>query len=103
MTKLDAERLAPCQMLSFGTGRAGFEQLLSWCDEGDALRARWQRNLEIAARCKHLNDRNGAVVAVRLNQVRNHLAVLRGGGSLPEYGRQGARVERFARREFGLA
>jgi flagellar biosynthesis protein FlgN len=103
LTRLDAERLAPGRMLSFGDGRDGFARLLAWCDSDQKLRARWEQNLAIARRCKDLNDRNGAVVALKLSQVRQALATLRGGGTLPVYGRQGGTVSRFARRELGLA
>ena len=103
LTRLDAERLAPGRMLAFGDGREGFGKLLAWCDSGDALRTRWEQNLLIARRCKDLNDRNGAVVALKLSQVRQALAQLRGGGSVPVYGRQGSNVQKFARRELGQA
>ena len=89
-------------MLSFGSGREGFERLLAWCDPGQDLRQLWHSNLQLARRCKELNDRNGAVVTLKLGQVQQLLATLRGGG--PDvYGRQGARFEGFARRELGQA
>jgi flagellar biosynthesis protein FlgN len=103
LSRLDAERTATCRMLSFGEGRTGFEKLLAWCDLDRQLRARWQRNLEVARRCKELNDRNGAVVALKLGQVQQLLATLRGGSVEPVYGRQGARFDGFARRELGQA
>ena len=103
LTRLDTERATACRMLSFGGGRDGFEKLLSWCDPGGDLRRRWQHNLLIARRCKELNDRNGAVVALKLGQVQQLLATLRGGGAPAVYGRQGARFDGFARRELGQA
>jgi flagellar biosynthesis protein FlgN len=101
--RLDAERNSTCRMLACGEGRPGFEKLLAWCDLNQALRARWLRNLEVASRCKDLNDRNGAVVALKLNQVQKLLATLRGGSVEPAYGRQGKRFDGFARRELGQA
>ena len=101
--RLDAERTTTCRMLSFGEGRTGFEKLLAWCDSDRKLRARWQHNLEVAGRCKDLNDRNGAVVALKLGQVQQLLATLRGGSVEPAYGKQGARFDGFARRELGQA
>ena len=103
LSRLDAERTATCRMLSFGAGRSGFEKLLDWCDTDKTLYARWQRNLEVARRCKDQNDRNGAVVALKLGQVQQLLATLRGGSVEPAYGRQGARFDGFARRELGQA
>lgn len=103
LSRLDTERTTTCRMLSYGEGRQGFERLLSWCDPGNALHSRWQRNLQLARHCRNLNDRNGAVVALKLGQVQKLLATLRGGTVEPAYGRQGARFEGFARRELGQA
>jgi flagellar biosynthesis/type III secretory pathway chaperone len=103
LTRLDTERTDACRMLSFGTGREGLERLLAWCDPAQDLRARWQANLQAARRCKELNDRNGAIVTVKLGQVQQLLATLRGGSGDPVYRRQGARFEGFGRRELGRA
>lgn len=103
LTRLDQERTAACRMLSFGSGREGCEKLLSWCDPDGALHARWQDNLRITRRCKELNDRNGAVVAIKLGQVQKLLSTLRGGTAPSVYGPQGARFEGFATRELGQA
>ena len=103
LTRLDAERTAACRMLSFAAGREGFEKLLTWCDPGRSLRERWQDNLKIARRCQEMNDRNGAVVSLKLGQVQQLLATLRGGAAAPVYGRQGARFDGFATRDLGQA
>jgi flagella synthesis protein FlgN len=104
LTRLDAERMDACRMLSYPANRAGFERLLSWCDNDRALLGRWERNLQTARRCKELNDRNGAVVALKLGQVRQLLSTLRGSSDAPAtYGRQGARFEGFGHRELGQA
>jgi flagellar biosynthesis protein FlgN len=102
LSRLDTERTEACRMLSFGSGRENFTRLLAWCDPDQTLRHQWQRNLQLARRCKELNDRNGAVVALKLGQVQQLLATLRGGGP-SVYGRQGVRFEGFARRELGQA
>ena len=102
LTRLDAERMSTCRMLSFGSGREAFEKLLAWCDTTQQLRAAWLRNLDLARRCQGLNDRNGAVVALKLGRVQQLLTTLR--GSAPAvYGRQGARFAGFAQRELGQA
>jgi flagellar biosynthesis/type III secretory pathway chaperone len=104
LARLDAERMDACRMLSHAANRAGFEQLLAWCDPGRALHGQWQRNLQVAQRCKDLNDRNGAVVALKLGQVRQLLSTLRGAGAAPSsYGREGPRFEGFQHRELGQA
>ncbi len=104
LTRLDAERMEACRMLSYQANRDGFERLLAWCDPSHALRQKWQANLQVARRCKDLNDRNGAVVALKLGQVRQLLSTLRGGAaSAQTYGRQGSRFEGFQRRELGQA
>lgn len=103
LMQLDLERTATCRMLPFGEGRDGFERLLGWCDSGGSLQSCWQANLQSARRCKELNDSNGAVVALKLNHVQKLLAMLRGGGAAPAYGRQGLRVAGFAPRELGQA
>jgi flagellar biosynthesis protein FlgN len=103
LTRLEAERSASCRMLSFGTGREGFEQLLGWCDDQGELRQRWQTNLKLARRCKDQNDRNGAVVTVKLNHVQKLLTVMRGGAPSPVYAPQAARYAGLASRELGQA
>ncbi len=104
LTRLDAERMDACRMLSYPAKRDGFERVLAWCAPGQQLHAHGQRNLQAARRCKELNDRNGAVVALKLGQVRQLLSTLRGGTGAPAtYGRQGARFEGFAHRELGQA
>jgi flagella synthesis protein FlgN len=104
LSRLDAERMDACRMLSHPANRDGFERLLAWCDPARQLHSHWQRNLQVARRCKDLNDRNGAVVALKLGQVRQLLATLRGNDAAPgTYGRQGARFEGFGHRELGQA
>lgn len=104
LASLDAERTGTCRMLSFGTGREGITGLYAWCDPSGHLLAQWQSNLRTARRCKDQNDRNGSVVSLRMGQVQQLLATLRGGTpSAPVYGRQGLRATGYARRELGQA
>ena len=103
LSRLDADRVATCRMLSFPGGREGFEQLLSWCDPSLALQQRWQENLLVAGRCKILNDGNGAVVTLKLGQVQKRLATLRGGKVGDVYGRGGASYDGFTQRALGQA
>ena len=103
LSKLDAERTATCHMLCCGEGRQGFEGLFIWCDPGNGLHSFWLRNLQVARHYNNLNDRNGAVVALRFGQVQKLLATLRGGTVESVYWRHGARIDGIARRELGQA
>jgi flagellar biosynthesis/type III secretory pathway chaperone len=103
LTRLEVERAASCRMLSFGEGRVAFEKLLDWCDADGALRQRWQSNLQQARRCRDLNERNGAVVAVQLNHVQQLLAAMRGGAAPAVYSPQATRTSGFATRELAQA
>lgn len=103
LTRLAGERDNNCRLLSFKPGRNGFEQLLRWCDASGALLQRWQSNLAQARRCRDLNDRNGAVVAVKLNHVQTLLGALRGEVAEPVYSQQPRPMAGFATRELGIA
>lgn len=103
LTRLAGERNSSCRMLSFGEGRDAFEQLLAWCDPSGELPRRWQVNLDHARRCKDFNDRNGALVAVKLNHVQKLLTAMRGGAAEVVYAPQSARYAAFATRELGQA
>jgi flagellar biosynthesis/type III secretory pathway chaperone len=103
LMRLETERTSACKMLSFGEGPAAFEKLMTWCDRGGALRRQWQANLVAARRCQNINDRNGAVVKVKLGRVQKLLATVRGSETPPVYGRQGARYGAVAVRDLGQA
>jgi flagellar biosynthesis/type III secretory pathway chaperone len=103
LTQLDAERLDSCRMLSFGGDRGALEKLFQWADPSARLQSRWRANLEIARRCKEHNDRNGAIVSVKLGRVQRLLAKLRGAPSAPVYGRRGGRDSQLAARDLGRA
>lgn len=103
LTRLDAERRDLCRMVAPGGGRSDFDQLLRWCDVDGELRTRWLTNLDLARSCKEHNDRNGAVVSVKLNHVHKLLTALRGGGSSPVYAPGARGAAGFAPRELGRA
>jgi flagellar biosynthesis/type III secretory pathway chaperone len=103
LMRLEAERSSACKMLSFGQGPAAFEKLMRWCDRSGALRRQWQANLVAARRCQNINDRNGAVVKVKLGRVQKLLATVRGSETPPVYGRRGARYGAVAVRDLGQA
>jgi len=103
LARLDGERADACRMLSFGTGPGALERLFAWADPGASLRGRWQDNLQIARRCKDINDRNGAIVSVKLGQVQRLLGKLRGAQAPSVYSPKGARYARVDARNLGSA
>jgi flagellar biosynthesis/type III secretory pathway chaperone len=103
LARLATERDHSCRLLSFKPGRMGFEQLLQWCDATGDLARRWRSNLDHARRCRDQNDRNGALVAVKLNHVQTMLGALRGEVAEPVYSPQPRPMAGFATRELGVA
>ncbi len=89
--RVEQERGALCR----DTGRAddlkGLEDLLRWCDLQGTLAKGWALNCAAAAKCRALNDRNGALVAARLTHVQARLGVLiEGRRDAVTYGPRGA-------------
>jgi flagellar biosynthesis/type III secretory pathway chaperone len=103
LTRLDAERMSTCRMLSFGTGPHAMARLLEWADPSGALRHRWSQNLDIARRCKAVNDRNGAIVSAKLGRVQQLLGKLRGSSTPAIYSARGGRYGALGSRNLGCA
>ena len=103
LSRLDAERADTCRMLSFGSGRGALDRLYAWADPSAGLQAKWSSNLECARRCKTLNDKNGAIVAAKLNRVQQLLGKLRGNSTPPVYSSKGARYGAMGLRDLGSA
>jgi flagella synthesis protein FlgN len=103
LSKLDAERADTCRMLSFGSDRGALDRLFEWADPGAGLRQRWSSNLELARRCKAINDRNGAIVAAKLGRVQQLLGKLRGTTPPPVYNARGSRYGGLGARDLGRA
>jgi flagellar biosynthesis protein FlgN len=74
--RVDEERRALCLDLGRPLDLAGLEGLIRWCDPKGMLAGRWAECSEAAARCRKLNDRNGALVAARLKHVQARLGTL---------------------------
>jgi flagellar biosynthesis/type III secretory pathway chaperone len=90
-------------MLSFGADAAGLDKLLNWADPTRSLRTRWVTNLELARRCKAINDRNGAIVAAKLDRVQKLLGHLRGSKPAPVYTSKASRYASLGVRSLGVA
>lgn len=103
LSRIGVERSDAGRMLSFGTDRAGLEMLFDWADPTTALRTKWSANLDIARRCKALNDTNGAIVTAKLDRVQQLLGKLRGTTAPPTYGPRGSRYASLAPRDLGCA
>lgn len=103
LSKLDAERTATCRMLSFGDGHGALDQMLEWADPSGGLKSRWKTNLDLARRCKAINDQNGAIVSAQLGRVQQLLGKLRGATAPPVYSARGARYANLGLRDLGCA
>jgi flagellar biosynthesis/type III secretory pathway chaperone len=103
LSRLEAERSDTCRMFSFGTGLGALERLLDWADPGATLSRQWASNLEIARRCKAINDRNGAIVGAKLGRVQQLLGKLRGVSAPPIYNAKCARYGDLGLRDLGRA
>jgi flagellar biosynthesis/type III secretory pathway chaperone len=87
LTRLAHERADSCRLLAPAAG----------------LQRQWQANLAHARSLRDLNERNGALVAVKLNHVQTLLATLRGSQIEPDYNPQAARHSLLNSRELGSA
>ena len=89
--RLDEERRSLCRMLGYAADVSGTERLLRWCDPQSTLAARWAECAARTAKCRELNDRNGALVSARLQRVQTLLGALIGRARESNtYGRRGA-------------
>jgi flagellar biosynthesis protein FlgN len=74
--RVDEERRALCLDSGRPLDLKGLEDLIRWCDPTGTLAGRWTECSDAAARCRKLNDRNGALVAARLKHVQARLGTL---------------------------
>lgn len=90
VVRADGERAALCRRLGYEVSPGGLAALIRACDVGGALAAHWAQCTAVAARCRALNDRNGALAGARLRHVRARLAtLLHGRGEAVAYGPRG--------------
>jgi flagella synthesis protein FlgN len=74
--RVDEERRTLCRDMGREVDLKGLEDLLRWCDPRGSLAGSWAECSQAAARCRSLNDRNGALVAARLKHVQARLGTL---------------------------
>lgn len=90
LLRVEDERRSLCRMMNVPTDVQGLERLLRWCDPSNSMQRRLGECAQRAARCRELNERNGALVTARLKKVEGMLDVLTGRANQPKvYGRQG--------------
>jgi flagellar biosynthesis protein FlgN len=90
LLRIEDERRSLCRMMNVPTDAQGLERLLRWCDPSNTMQRRLGECHQRAARCRELNERNGALVTARLKKVEGMLDVLTGRANQPKvYGRQG--------------
>ena len=89
--RVDEQRRALCSDLGYALDLKGLEELIRWCDPKGALVRGWAECSATAAKCRQLNDRNGALVAARLQHVQARLGTLiEGRREAVTYGPRGA-------------
>lgn len=90
LVRIEDERRALCRMHNVTADKLGLERLLNWCDPTQSLKPRIADCAERAGRCRHLNERNGALVTARLKRVEGLLEVITGRQAQPKvYGKHG--------------
>jgi flagella synthesis protein FlgN len=89
--QVEEQRRTLCRDMGRPDDLKGLEQLLRWCDPQGMLRQGWAQCCAAAENCRKLNDRNGALVAARLQHVQARLGVLISGRrDAMTYGPRGA-------------
>jgi len=92
LLRLEDERRQLCRLLGKGDDQAAMMALVSWCDPTGTLADAYQRCATQAQRCREQNNRNGALVAARLQRVSKLLDTMNGNApSSATYGPDGAR------------
>jgi flagella synthesis protein FlgN len=90
LVAIEDERRSLCRAMNVPADASGLDKLLTWCDPSHRLKTRWSACADRAARCRSLNDRNGALVSARLKRVEGMLGVITGRANQPKvYGSKG--------------
>ncbi|HUK02344.1 MAG TPA: flagellar protein FlgN [Steroidobacteraceae bacterium] len=91
VVRADEDRRSLCRNLGYEPDVQGLEQLMRWCDPTGTLAKDWAECASAAAACRQRNDRNGALVNARLQNVQGRLGVLvQGTRDQFTYGRRSA-------------
>jgi flagellar biosynthesis/type III secretory pathway chaperone len=84
LLRLEDERRQLCRLLGKGADPAAVSAVLKWCDPQGTLSEAYSRCASQALRCREQNDRNGALVAARLQRVSSMLGALTPAGPAGE-------------------
>lgn len=91
LLRLQEERRDVLRALNLADTPSALDSLLNQFPDGGALRRRWKQALDLATRCRDLNERNGALVTARLKRVEGMLEVMTGEATGPKvYGPRGS-------------
>lgn len=81
LARVEEQRRSLCSLHGYSADHAGLEGLMVWCDPQGTLVSRLRECAKRAADCRDLNDRNGTLVAAKLQRVEGLLGALTGRGS----------------------
>jgi flagellar biosynthesis protein FlgN len=104
LARIEEQRRSLCSMHGHSPDLAGLERLITWCDPKGSLMSRLRECAERVARCRDLNDRNGAMVGARLKRVEGLLGILTGRADRADtYGPRGSTAAARPGRVLGAA
>jgi flagellar biosynthesis protein FlgN len=83
LTRIEEQRRSLCRLHGNSADLAGLERIVAWCDPAGSLVSRLRDCGQRAARCRDLNDRNGALVKTHLKRVEGILGVITGSSGQP--------------------
>jgi len=84
LARVEEQRRALCSMHGYSPDYAGLERLMVWCDPKGTLVSRLRECAKRAADCRDRNDRNGTMVAAKLQRVEGLLGALTGRPSVAD-------------------
>lgn len=99
LADLNGQREKQLAAAGLGSGRPAME---AWLATGPAHRTKWQKLLELADLARNLNETNGKLVAILMQNNQQALAtLLAAGGQLVTYGPDGQQTGGGGGRSFG--
>jgi flagella synthesis protein FlgN len=81
LVRVEEHRRSLCSLHGYSADYAGLEGLMVWCDPRGTLVSRLRECAKRAADCRDLNERNGTLVAAKLQRVEGLLGALTGRAS----------------------
>ena len=81
LARVEEHRRSLCTLHGYSADYAGLEGLIVWCDPQGTLVSRLRECAKLAADCRDLNERNGTLMAAKLQRVEGLLGALTGRSS----------------------